>query len=115
MVQALTVFALALIPFFFSSFTNWFIDLLNVIITAIGPAAIRVIGLFPPNPCLSVLANCSDGAMSFVSSPTTTAILEMIAWVFPLAYLINLVGCIMFSVMCYFLIAPLARWFKLLT
>jgi hypothetical protein len=51
MVQALTVFALALIPFFFSSFTNWFIDLLNVIITAIGPAAIRVIGLFPPNPC----------------------------------------------------------------
>lgn len=117
MVQALSVFFLALIPFFFSGFTNALIDLLNIIISMLGPAAINVIGMFPPNPCLSTIASCSDVAaqVGTLGSPIVQTIINLLAWVFPMQFLANLIGCVLMSIMCYFLIAPLARWFKLIT
>lgn len=117
MIGVLTAFALALIPFFFSGFTNAVIDLINIIVSMLGPAAVRVIGFFPANPCLSVIGSCSDAAEALYDGGSTIIpqMLNVLAWLLPMQFLANLVACVMFSVMCYFLIAPLARWFKLLS
>jgi len=116
-IKLLSMFLLALVPFVFNGSYNLIIDILNYLITAIGPAATRVVGLFPANPCGSLIASCSDAVVS-IGTPDATFLshaLNAIAWLLPMSYLANLVGCAMLTIMIYFTMAPLARWFKLLS
>lgn len=115
--KVLSLFFLALVPFAWSGGYNMLIDVLNKIIQVIGPAAIRVIGLFPPNPCLSLVAGCTE---TLTHLPTPSAglmvkILNCIAWLLPIQYMVDVIGCAMLSVMIFFTMAPLARFFKLIT
>lgn len=117
MVKLLSTFILALIPFFFNSSYNLIIDLLNYLIQTIGPAATNIISLFPANPCGSLVASCSDVAPLFDSAdPGILAlVLQCLAWLTPINFLVDLVGCSMLTVMIYFTMAPVARWLKLIT
>lgn len=113
----LSAFFIAIIPFFFDTAYNIMIDLLNFLIAALAPAAVAIIGIFPPNPCGSLIAACTD-VISALPTPEPTLLLQCLqtlAWLLPIQYLVNLVGCAMFTVMIYFTIAPIARWLKLIT
>jgi hypothetical protein len=117
MVKLLSMFILALIPFFFNGSYNVIIDLLNYIMGAVAPAVVHVVGLFPANPCGSLIASCSDAVMS-LPKPDPTLLMKCLGvlnWLLPVAFLAQLVGCIMLTVMIYFTMAPVARWLKLLT
>lgn len=115
-IKPLSLFLLALIPFMFSGVYNIIIDILNAIISALGPAAVAVVGLFPSNPCGSLIASCSEVSSNLPTpdSQILTKVLNTLAWVVPMEYLCNLVGCIMMTVMIYFTMAPVARWLKLI-
>lgn len=115
-VKPLSLFILALIPFFFSGSYNLIIDLLNMLIAAISPAASAVVGLFPPNPCGSLIASCTE-VVSNLPTPDTgllQRVLHTLAWIVPMEYICNLIGCCMMTVMIYFTMAPAARWLKLI-
>jgi hypothetical protein len=117
MAKALSYFLLALVPFFLTGSYDMIIKILNYLISKLAPAAVAVIGLFPPNPCGSLIGSCSV-AVSNLPTPEATLlakVLSFLAWFLPMGYLADLVGCIMLTVLIYFTMAPLARWFKLIT
>jgi hypothetical protein len=116
MVKLLSYFLLALVPFFFNGSYNVIIEILNAIIRAIGPLAVRVVGMFPPNPCNSLVGMCSD-AVTNLPAPDATLLAQCpgaLAWLLPMHYLASLVGCLMLSVMIFFTMAPIGRWLKLI-
>lgn len=115
MVKLLSYFLLALIPFLMTESYNVLVDILNYLINLVVPFVTDVIQLFPPNPCASLIAQCSD-TVSLLPSPEPSLlykILTAIAWCIPIEYLTNLIGCVMLTVMIFFTMAPLARWLKL--
>lgn len=115
-VMPLSLFFIALMAVYFGNFYNLLIDLLNTLISVLGPAAVAVIGIFPANPCGSLIASCSDIAQEIPADPALLMkILHTIAWLMPMQFLANLVGCVLLSVMAFFTIAPVARYLKLLT
>lgn len=117
MTKVLGYFLLALVPFFISGQYDMLIKIANYLIQLLVPAAVAVVGLFPPNPCGSLIGSCSI-ALSNLPTPEPALLakcLTVIAWVLPIGYLTQLIGCVMLSVIIYFTMAPLARWFKLIT
>lgn len=84
------------------------VGLLQLIIDLFVDFALYVVSLFPADPGLS-----SPGQSPF--GPVMDIVFQTISWLFPVAYLSTLVGTIVSSVVLYFVIAPLARWVKLLT
>jgi len=117
MVKLLSMFILALVPFMFEGSYNIIIDLLNYLIGVIAPAAQHIVGLFPSNPCGSLIGACSDAAGSLPNPDPDLLVkcIQVICWILPMAFLAQVVGCAMFSVMIYFTMAPVARWLKLLS
>lgn len=116
-VPKITAFLLELLYFAIDWLYNAMIDLINALILVVSTFIMGLLALFPGNPCGSLIAACSE-ATSAVTAPSTelwTIVLQAIAWLLPMAYLVNLVGCVMTSVMIYFAIAPLMRWAKLIT
>ncbi|MRR55327.1 MAG: hypothetical protein EG822_12605 [Deltaproteobacteria bacterium] len=117
MAKVLSYFLLALVPFVISGSYDMIIKILNYLIGILAPAAVAVVGLFPDNPCGSLIGSCSI-AVSNLPPPDPTLlakVLSFMAWFLPMGYLADLVGCIMLTVIIYFTMAPLARWFKLIT
>lgn len=82
---------------FVQSIIDLFIDL-----------ALYVVGLFPADPGLVSPGESPAGAVMDI-------VFQTVAWLFPIPYIFTLVGTIVASVLLYFVIAPLARWVKLLT
>ena len=115
--KLLSYFLLALVPFFISGQYDMLIGILNYLISVFAPAAVAVVGLFPPNPCGSLIGQCTlhFSGTGGVLIPFLIKCLQALAWILPIQYLTDLVGCIMLSVIIYFTMAPLARWFKLIT
>lgn len=116
MVKLLSAFILALLPFFFNGSYNFIIDVLNYLIEAFATASIAIVELFPASPN-SVLLGPAVGSYD-MSSPDAGLLsdsLNALAWLVPMTYLSSLVGAVLLAVVAYFTIAPLARWFKLLT
>lgn len=114
--KGLSLFLLALIPFFIDNVYNIIIDLINYLLVALVPAVVAVIGLFPANPCGSLIASCSEATTS-LSTPDASLLsiaLQTLNWLLPVAFLTNLVACVMLSVVIFFSMAPVARWLKLL-
>ena len=116
-VPKITAFLLDLLYFGIDWLYNAVVDLINAIILVVTTFISGLVALFPANPCGSLIASCSDttAALSAPDSALWGIALQTIAWLIPMAYLINLIGCAMMSVMIYFTIAPLMRWAKLIT
>lgn len=116
-IPKITAFLLELLYFGIDWLYNAMIDLINALILVLSTFISGVVSLFPSNPCGSLIASCSD-ATSTLASPDSALwaiALQTIAWLLPMAFLVNLVGCAMMTVMVYFTVAPLMRWAKLIT
>lgn len=116
-VPKLTAFFLELLYFGIDWLYNAMIELVNSVILVLSTFIIGLVALFPANPCGSLIASCSD-AQSNLTAPDAeywSYAINTIAWLIPMEYLVNLVGCAMMGVMSYFIIAPLLRWAKLIT
>lgn len=87
---------------------NIFIDFVQVVIDGFCTAALLVVGLFPEGTPVPTSGTAPV-------SETASQVFTCIAWVFPVSYLLSLVVFCVVAVTAYFVIAPLARWFKLLT
>lgn len=116
-VPKLTAFFLDLLYFGIDWLYNAMIDLVNAVILVLSTFLTGLVALFPANPCGSLIASCSDAQANLTapdSAMWATAI-NTIAWLIPMEFLVNLVGCAMMGVMSYFLLAPLLRWGKIIT
>lgn len=87
---------------------NICVDIGQAVIDGLCTAAIYIVGLFPEGSPVPV----SD---SVPVSDTASQVIVCISWVFPVSYLFSLVVFCVAAVTAYFVIAPLARWFKLLS
>jgi hypothetical protein len=87
---------------------NIFIEIIQIIIDSIADLILYVIGLFPVAP--------PDASMyaAPVSSVMSTAV-QVVCWVLPVSYLLTLITFLVAGITSYFIIAPLARWAKLLS
>ena len=94
---------------FLAWLSNLAIDTINALINAISTAAISVVSLFP-----AASSTPSPLAMP-ATSPTLSAFINGLNWFFPIGYLVTVVTFVAGTIVSYFIIAPLARWFKVLT
>lgn len=107
--SSLTAWLLTFGKTFLSWVYNVGIDFLNALISAVCTAAVSVISLFPAgNPVPVPLA-------SPAASPTLAAFINALNWFFPIGYFVTVVTFVTAAMASYFIIAPVARWFKLLT
>lgn len=117
MLNSITNWIINFLPNFFNWCFNTFIDCINATITTLIFFIKSVVMLFPANPCGSLIASCSDVATQ-LPAPDSALMnkgLATLAWILPMAFLVNLVGCAMMSIMIYFSVASLMRWLKLIT
>lgn len=117
MVEKITNFLLELVYFAVDWLYNAMIEFFNALILVLSYFIEGLVVLFPSNPCGSLIASCTEATatISTVDPSLLSNILGVLAWLMPMAYLVNLVGCLMMSIMIYFAIAPLMRWAKLIT
>lgn len=98
---------------FSKSFLAWLynhvIDLLQGLIDGVAAFALVVIGLFPAGPSMP------SGSPELPINSAMTAVVTAVNWLFPVAYCLQCITFITAGMVAYFLIAPLARWVKLLT
>jgi hypothetical protein len=87
---------------------NNIISILQGAIDGFAAFCILVVGLFPAGSSVP-----SPGAVP--SDSTWTIVVQCLNWFFPVSYFITVVTFVCTSLVAYFVIAPLARWVKLLT
>lgn len=88
---------------------NHAIDLLQGAIDGFFTFCLGIVQLFPAGPSLP-----SSGIAS-PSGPLWDAFLVALNWVLPVGFLVQCMGFTAAAILAYLLIAPLARWAKLLT
>lgn len=108
MIEKITTFLIQWADWLLVKFKISLVGLLQLILDLFVDFALYVVSLFPSDPGLS-----SPGESPF--GPVMDVVFQTISWLFPVPYLFTLVGTIVSSVVLYFVIAPLARWAKLLT
>lgn len=87
---------------------NLFIDLIQSCLDLFFAFALSIVSLFPSGAPVP----------SFGSTPSSaafSAFINGLNWFFPIGYLVSVVTFFVTAMLAYFFIAPLARWFKLLT
>lgn len=108
-----------MIPYCFAWVWALFLDLINFCIKLLATCLTTFANLFPDNPCGSLIASCADVTLYDDMSTAARAIydagLATLAWLFPVGFVVDLLTCTLMGVAAYFLIAPVLRWFKLLT
>lgn len=88
---------------------NIVIDSVQVIFDYLVTFTIYVVGLFPSGVPMPI------NTESLPSDSTFSACINAINWIFPISYFVSLLTVFAGAVVAYFIIAPLARWVKLLT
>lgn len=106
----------ALASFIADFFNNYAVKFLNVLIdiaqstyNALCGFILTVVSWFPAGPTLP------NNAPAAVSGSLVGHILNCVNWVFPVCYLTTMLVFLCSAMVAYFVIAPVARWFKLLT
>lgn len=90
-------------------FYNALIDLLQSFSDVLIDFILVVVSLFPQVNLMTA------GQPSSPSGEAMSIFLQTLNWIFPVSYLLDLVAFGSAAMLAYFFIAPLARWFKLLT
>lgn len=98
---------------FSKSFLTWLynhaIDLIQGAIDGFASFCLVVVGMFPSGPSLP-----SSGIASPIG-PAWDMLLSALNWLFPLQFFVQCMGFASAAILAYVVIAPLARWAKLLT
>jgi len=105
------------IPIGFGNAWAMFIDLVNELIKAISTGIVYFAEKFPENDFTGLIsggANAYDDMSSTAEAMLSTG-LHALAWLVPVGYICDLVACVLIAVASYFFLAPVLRWFKLLT
>jgi hypothetical protein len=87
---------------------NSCIDLINGGIQGLCTFIISLLTLFPKD--------VTD--INIVAQPTNTVMsmtIQALNWLFPMSYLVTIIGFVILGMASYFGIAPILRWFKVLT
>lgn len=87
---------------------NYGIDLINAAIKGLCTFVVSLASLFPS-------ANSSLTVGTLSGDATSSIFITSLNWLFPIAYLVTVVGVVVAAMVAYFAIAPLLRWFKVLT
>ncbi len=87
---------------------NLFIDLLQSILDLLVTFALSIVAMFPAGSAVPSFGSTPDG-------PAFNAFLNALNWFFPISYLVTIVTFLVGAMIAYFVIAPVARWVKLLT
>jgi hypothetical protein len=121
-VPKITAFLLDALAWMCADIMNGIVKVFNGAIYIFCQFVKGLVLLFPPNPCSSLIASCTDvatqigsPATSSASSAMWTTAINTLAWLVPVQFLATLVSCAMMSIMIYFSVAALMRWAKLLS
>ncbi|TSK07936.1 MAG: hypothetical protein FPO08_01090 [Geobacter sp.] len=93
---------------FLSWLYNHIIDLLQGAIDGFATFCIAVVGLFPEGTPVPVSTTAVPDQSMWVQ------FIHALNWVFPVSYFLECVAFVGAAMIAYFVIAPLARWVKLL-
>lgn len=85
---------------------NHGIDFCQVSMDALVDFIIEIVSLFPSGAVVPVYSQGSGGLFS--------TFVQCLNWFFPIQYLVTMVGFLVTGMLAYVLIAPLARWLKML-
>lgn len=88
---------------------NNFVDFVNAGIEAFCSFILAVLSLFPAGPTLPTAYNGVPDAT------VLNVFLNTLNWLFPVQYFVALFGFVILAIIAYVVVAPLARWLKLLT
>lgn len=107
------------IPYCFAWLWGLLLQLINLCISILGNGLATFAEMFPDNPCGSLIASCADVTIYDDMSAAARTIydtgLSTLAWLFPMSFVVDLLTCTLMGIAAYFLVAPVLRWFKLLT
>lgn len=107
----MSAFAQWLVGFFRTAVVwiwNAFIDCLQLINDALVSFLLMIVSIFPES-----VSSPTVGAAPV--SDTFDIFLKTLNWLFPMSFLVTFVSFIVGGLLAYFVIAPLARWAKMLT
>lgn len=114
-------FAQWLAGFVYSLFTrvyNLAIDLMQHVIDALPNFVLYLIhgdgGIFPDPSRAGWGGLTVPTPETFVVSDTYSVFISALNWIFPIGYMIQLSTFVAACVLAYIVVAPLARWFRLL-
>ncbi len=88
---------------------NIIVDFVQVLFDYIVQFALWVVGLFPSGAAIPVYSDATPTGSTF------SAFVNVLNWFFPIGYFVSLLTVFAAACVAYFVIAPLARWVKLLT
>lgn len=98
---------------FAKAFLTWMynhaIDLIQGAIDGFAAFCLAVVGLFPAGPSLPVFGGGQP------VGPIWDTVLTALNWLFPIQFFVQCVSFSSAAILAYVLIAPLARWVKLLS
>lgn len=97
---------------FLFTFVEWifnsFVDLLQLLSDSLADFAMSVISLFPSGSLMPSLPSAPTGG-------TFLLFLQALNWLAPIGFFAQLISWASAGMLLYLVIAPLARWLKLLT
>lgn len=108
MLSAFTSWLSAAVHIWLTWLANVGIDLLQVLFNGFFGLASTIVGLFPSGPTIT-------GPGSPDTNSVWSVMVTTLNWVFPVTTFLNLLAFIVAGYLAYFLIAPVARWLKLIT
>lgn len=86
---------------------NFVVDLLQSGIDAFAALIVFVAGLWPSGPSLPSMPDTPSGAVWNITLVTLN-------WLFPVSYFVSMITFLVTAIIAYLVIAPLARWAKLM-
>ena len=97
---------------FGKNFLTWFynilIDFIQAIIDAVPSVITTIVSLFPASTPFPNLVTTPTGQ-------TFVAFMSTLNWIAPIGFFVTAAAFMAFAITAYWIIAPVARWFKLLT
>lgn len=87
---------------------NQLIDLLQILSDTLVDFIISIVTLFPEGSSLPIMPSAPYGGVF-------DTMITCVNWLFPVSYSITCLTFVTASIISYIIIAPLARWAKLLT
>lgn len=107
MLAALTSWLLGWGKVFSVAIINFLIDCINAAIIALVAIITAIANLLPSGSSMPSLPQVPD-------SGTWLTMIQTLNWLFPMTFIVSCFGFITAAILAYVVIAPLARWAKLL-
>jgi hypothetical protein len=107
MLSAITTFLVSWGSKLGATIINYLIDAVNATIVALVAMIVLIAGTLPSGSSLPVLP-------SVPTSGFWSILIQSVNWFFPVSFIISVFSWVTVAIVAYVVIAPLARWAKLL-